>query len=232
MIDSALERTLSTGKHRNLRRMKRRTHPSLLPSQSSLSRPYLEAKGANTPNCPLLQLPCSTHEEGLEHPTTTNMIVTDSSQTSKLQQACPEQLVIVVDGFVGQGVIASSTDVVSQYFLLYDDSLHIPNSHTWSGLRSEDQGQMMRAAAVMAFMSTGTPPLSHKSYGDATLTNSPIKDCVGKNQNGHHQKEYLFDTYLADGGVGGAASLWILEIGKSNERMNRMIELWAPKAIE
>ncbi|KAK2954869.1 hypothetical protein BLNAU_10199 [Blattamonas nauphoetae] len=96
MIDSTWERTLSTSQRLNL------------------SRPYLEAKGANTLNCPLLQLPCSTHEEGQDHPTTTNMIVIDSSQTSQLQQACLEQLVIVADGFVGQGVIASSTDVVSQ----------------------------------------------------------------------------------------------------------------------
>ncbi|KAK2943527.1 hypothetical protein BLNAU_21544 [Blattamonas nauphoetae] len=123
--------------------MKRRTHLSLLPSQRSLSRPYLEAKGANTPNCSLLQLPCSTHEEGLEHPTNTNMIVIDSSLTSQLQLAC--RLKKQLEEFLQELMITESCNnchrlsiqwtalrrsALEEYFLLYDDSLHILNSIT------------------------------------------------------------------------------------------------------
>ncbi|KAK2945099.1 hypothetical protein BLNAU_19948 [Blattamonas nauphoetae] len=84
------------------------------PHTSSATNTHIHKDGANAPNCGLLQLPCSTLEEGLKHPNAANKFVIDSSLNFNEALSISSPLTVTADATTevnvgAQGSHASSS---------------------------------------------------------------------------------------------------------------------------
>ncbi|KAK2945107.1 hypothetical protein BLNAU_19956 [Blattamonas nauphoetae] len=86
------------------------------PHTSSATNTHIHKDGANAPNCGLLQLPCSTLEEGLKHPNAANKFVIDSSLNFNEALSISSPLTVTADattevnvGAQGKFTITSNT---------------------------------------------------------------------------------------------------------------------------